>query len=97
MQVTIFKLMEGIELILQVVEETDDYYICKDVGNFRLVSQNELGVAPWSMFSEPSEPIKIFKRAVSAEIKPSQQIKNEYERAFGKLMTPPDASQKIII
>lgn len=97
MDVIIFKLMEGIELILQVSEESDDYYICKDVGCFRPISNTEMGVIPWSMFSEPKEPIKIFKRAVSAEIKPSQQIKNEYERAFGKLMTPPDASQKIII
>lgn len=86
----VIKLNEGSELIASKIDESEKYITVKDVGRFMMAGNNgEVAVVPFSPFTEPKETINLSKLGVLCIMTPSQQIKNEYERTFSKVMTPP--------
>jgi hypothetical protein len=87
----VIKLNEGSELIADKIDESETHITVKDVGRFMMAGNNgEVAVVPFSPFTDPKETISLSKLGVLCIMTPSQQVKNEYERTFSKVMTPPE-------
>lgn len=91
--IKIIRLSTGEELIADV-EKTSDSYVLKDVAILIPTQQNSLGLAPFMAYSEASKGMTVANQFVMFEVDPVQDLKNQYQQMFSKVMTP---ESKLII
>lgn len=84
-KVKVFKLINGEELIAEVLAEHSDNYDLKNPANIMLQptqnGQMGVGIAPYMPYV--TGDIKLFYVAVAAAGTPEQSMINEYNRIFG--------------
>jgi len=97
MSIKVLKLFDGLEVVAEVVEETDADFTVRKPSALRMVSHDQIGLTIFSPLIDPEDDIKFYKHGLIAVMDPTQEIKNEFERMHSKLMTPPDAKKKLIV
>ena len=84
MNVKVFKLINGEDLIAEVQEENADFFTLSTVASI-VMQQTERGVgvalAPYMPYV--SEQITLYKSGLTASSTPELQMLNEYNRIFG--------------
>lgn len=95
----IMKLVNGNEILGDVVKETDTHVTVKEpVRVVAIPSKTSpqmptVGFAPWAEFSEQKE-FTIHKAHVIVSMKPVQEFINQYNTMFGGIVAP---SSKLIV
>ena len=83
--VKVFKMINGEEIIAEVVKENVSYFELKNPANIMLQQtgngQMGVGIAPYMPYA--SGNINLYKNAIAAEADPDQSMVNEYNRIFG--------------
>lgn len=101
--IKIVRLATGEELICEVTHlkhtpQTDGAaYILKDVAILIPTQQNSLGLAPFMAYSDASKGMEIDPKFVMFVVDPVQDLKNQYQQMFSKIMTPESSDKKLII
>jgi hypothetical protein len=91
--IKIARLSTGEEL-LATVKETTTGYNFSDVAILIPTQQNSLGLAPFMAYSEAAKGMDIDKSFVMFMVDPVNDLKNQYQSMFNKVVTP---DKKIII
>ena len=84
MTIKVFKMINGEELICEVLETTDTQYSVKSPANIMLQQTERgmgVGIAPYMPYA--GDKITINRSAIAAEGVPDQNMQNEYNRIFG--------------
>ena len=90
----IMKLINGHEILGDVINETDTHVTVKEPVRVVAIPsktspQNPtVGFAPWAEFSEQKE-FTIHKAHVIVSMKPVQEFINQYNAMFGGIVAPP--------
>ena len=91
MAIKLFNLISGQECLVDIKEEKENSYICKNIIQLIPDPQNG-GVAMigYPMFKEASEPVEIGKDKIMCVSKPLQELVNQYNQQTGTgIVTPP--------
>lgn len=91
--IKIVRLSTGEELIADV-KETDAGLNLKDVAILIPTQQNSLGLAPFMAYSDAASGMDVDKQFVMFSVDPVQDLKNQYQQMFNKVLTP---ESKIIV
>lgn len=91
--IKIVRLATGEELICEVTGGPD-HYTFKDVAILIPTQQNSLGLAPFMAYSDAPKGMAIASNFVMFMVDPVQDLKNQYQTMFGKVVTQ---DKKIII
>ena len=83
--VKVFKMINGEEIIAEVVKETASHFELENPANIMLQQtgngQMGVGIAPYMPYV--SGNVKLFYVAIAASGTPEQSMVNEYNRIFG--------------
>jgi hypothetical protein len=91
--IKIVRIATGEELICDVKEQ-DGGYNLTDVAILIPTEANQLGLAPFMAYSDASGGFNINPSFIMFMVDPVEQLKNQYQQMFGKVMTP---DKKIIL
>tara|TARA_Y100000385_G_C13023880_1_gene607491 strand:+ start:177 stop:470 length:294 start_codon:yes stop_codon:yes gene_type:complete len=94
--VKLFRIITGEEVVAELVSETDDTITLKN-GLVVLPTNNGVGFAPWATIIDPEEPkITLLKQHVVYNVKVQEDVRQKYNQMFGsKLVTPEE--KKLIL
>jgi hypothetical protein len=85
MNIKVFKMINGEELISEVSKDNGHTYDLKNPASIMLQptpnGQMGVGIAPYMPYA--STTIYLYKSAIAAESTPDQGMENEYNRIFG--------------
>lgn len=93
--IKIVRISTGEELIADV-KEADSKIILTDVAILIPTQQNSLGLAPFMAYSDASKGFNIDTSMVMFMVDPVQDLKNQYQEMFSKIVTPSN-DKKIIM
>jgi hypothetical protein len=83
--VKVFKMINGEEIIAEVVKETASHFELENPANIMLQQtgngQMGVGIAPYMPYADGN--VNLYVGAIAAEAKPEQSMVNEYNRIFG--------------
>jgi hypothetical protein len=84
-KVKVFKMINGEEIIGEVIRSSDGLYELKSPANIMLQQtasgQMGVGIAPYMPYA--SGNVTLYMTAIAAEAEPDQNMVNEYNRIFG--------------
>ena len=87
--VFLFKLSSGEDIVGEVVEQTNDSYILKNVVQVLVIPQENGSVGvqmlPFPMIGEESEQIDVMKVNIVVKSNPSQGFMSSYNEKFGRI------------
>ncbi len=84
MAIKLFNLISGQECLVDIKEEKENSYICKNI--IQLIPD----MIGYPMFKDDSEPVEIGKDKIICESKPLQELVNQYNQQTGTgIVTPP--------
>jgi hypothetical protein len=85
MNVKVFKLINGEELISEVFNHYDKHLELKNPANIIIQQtssgQMGVGIAPYMPYADGN--VNLYKSAIASEAQPDQKMVNEYNRVFG--------------
>ena len=93
--IKIVRISTGEELIADV-KEADGKVILSDVAILIPTQQNQLGLAPFMAYSDASKGFDINTSMVMFMVDPVQDLQNQYQQMFSKIVTPSN-EKKIIM
>lgn len=93
--IKIVRISTGEELIADV-KEADGKIILTDVAILIPTQQNQLGLAPFMAYSDASKGFDINTSMVMFMVDPVQDLQNQYQQMFSKIVTPSN-DKKIIM
>ena len=93
--IKIVRISTGEELIADV-KESDGKIILTDVAILIPTQQNQLGLAPFMAYSDASKGFDINTSMVMFMVDPVQDLQNQYQQMFSKIVTPSN-EKKIIM
>ena len=93
--IKIVRISTGEELIADV-KEADGKIILTDVAILIPTQQNQLGLAPFMAYSDASKGFDINTSMVMFIVDPVQDLQNQYQQMFSKIVTPSN-EKKIIM
>ena len=93
--IKIVRISTGEELIADV-KESDGKIILTDVAILIPTQQNQLGLAPFMAYSDASKGFDINTSMVMFMVDPVQDLQNQYQQMFSKIVTPSN-DKKIIM
>jgi hypothetical protein len=83
--VKVFKMINGEEIIAEVVKENVSYFELKNPANIMLQQtgngQMGVGIAPYMPYATGN--VKLYVGAIASEAEPERSMINEYNRIFG--------------
>lgn len=91
--IKIVRLTTGEELIADTTVAGDEI-ILKDVAILIPTQSNQLGLAPFMAYSDAKDGFRTNSNCVMFIVEPVQELKNQYQQMFSKLITP--TASKII-
>jgi|TARA_B100000085_G_scaffold245568_1_gene238806 hypothetical protein len=91
MAIKLFNLISGQECLVDIHEEKEDSYVCKNI--LQLIPDPKSGgvaMIGFPMFKEDSAHTEIGKDKIMCESKPLQELVNQYNQQTGTgIVTPP--------
>ena len=93
--IKIVRISTGEELIADV-KEADGKIVLTDVAILIPTQQNQLGLAPFMAYSDASKGFDINTSMVMFMVDPVQDLQNQYQQMFSKIVTPSN-DKKIIM
>ena len=93
--IKIVRISTGEELIADV-KEADGKIVLTDVAILIPTQQNQLGLAPFMAYSDASKGFDINTSMVMFIVDPIQDLQNQYQQMFSKIVTPSN-EKKIIM
>jgi len=93
--IKIVRISTGEELIADV-KEADGKIVLTDVAILIPTQQNQLGLAPFMAYSDASKGFDINTSMVMFMVDPVQDLQNQYQQMFSKIVTPSN-EKKIIM
>ena len=91
MAIKLFNLISGQECLVDIKEEKENSYICKNI--IQLIPDPQSGgvaMIGYPMFKDDSEPVEIGKDKIICESKPLQELVNQYNQQTGTgIVAPP--------
>jgi len=93
--IKIVRISTGEELIADV-KEADGKIVLTDVAILIPTQQNQLGLAPFMAYSDASKGFDINTSMVMFMVDPIQDLQNQYQQMFSKIVTPSN-EKKIIM
>ena len=95
MTVKLIRMWSGEDVITDVIEKTNDYYIIENpIVAVPSQQQGQIAFAPWSPLLAKGDGIEVTKKYVVYEADPQEDIVEQYNSMFGKLSTP---TKKLIL
>ena len=95
MTVKLIRMWSGEDVITDVIEKTNDYYIIENpIVAVPSQQQGQIAFAPWSPLLAKGNGIEVTKKYVVYEADPQEDIVEQYNSMFGKLSTP---TKKLIL
>ena len=89
------RLSNGEQLIVDVIEETPEYFLIADALIAAPQGNDQLGFAPFCPLQDPDEKeVKLYKTHVLYMCKLLPQLEQQYCENFGKVSTP---TKKLIV
>lgn len=88
-KIKVFKLINGEDLIAEIVTEYDSYHEVINAANLVLQESEQgmsVGLATYLPYSEGN--IKLYLHGITSESTPEPHMLQEYKRVFGKIVTP---------
>ena len=95
MNIQLIRMMSNEMVVLEVVEENDDYLIVKDPVGLVPTKEGSLSFIPWSPLTEPDTYVKVYKRNIVYSTTPNEEVIKNYKEIFSTIITPQN-SGKII-
>ena len=89
------RLSSGEDVICNVLAIEDDYITVSDTIVAVPTGEGQIGFAPWSPLLKESEELSIQMTHVLYISFPNDNIKEQYERMFSSVLTPPE--KKLIL
>ena len=89
MTVKLIRMWSGEDVITDVIEKTNDYYIIENpIVAVPSPQQGNIAFAPWSPLLSKGSGIEITKKYVVYEADPQSDIVDQYNSMYGKISTP---------
>lgn len=89
------RLSNGEQLIVDLIEETDEYILVADALIAAPQNDTQLGFAPFCPLGDPDErEVKIYKQHILYITKLIPNLEQQYCETFGKVMAP---TKKIVV
>jgi hypothetical protein len=88
MSIKIVKMINGEELIGDVVDTLDGKIVIKDPVTLGMVERNQLGFIGYMPHANLSEGITLEPSKVMFVVPVDPKLENEYQAAFGKVIIP---------
>lgn len=95
MNIQLIRMMSNEMVILDVVEETDDYLTVKDPVALVPTKDGTLSFVPWSPLSEENTTVRVYTRNIVYSATPNEEVITNYKEIFSTIITPQN-SGKII-
>ena len=96
MNVKLVRMSSGEDLILNLIEEKENYLVVEDAIVAVPTGTGQLGFAPWSpLLDKRHKQIEVSKNFVVYVAEPSEDIVENYEKMLSPIAKPP--SKKLII
>ena len=89
------RLSSGEDVICNVLAIEDDYITVSDTIVAVPTGEGQIGFAPWSPLLKESEELSIQMSHVLYISFPNDNIREQYERMFSSVLTPPE--KKLIL
>ncbi len=89
------RLSSGEDVICNVLAIEDDYITVSDTIVAVPTGEGQIGFAPWSPLLKESEELSIQMTHVLYISFPNDNIREQYERMFSSVLTPPE--KKLIL
>ena len=86
--IKIVRLTTGEELICDLKVTNVDQVILKDVAILIPTQQNQLGLAPFMAYSDAKDGFHTTMASVMFIVEPVNELKNQYQQMFSKVITP---------
>jgi hypothetical protein len=87
-QIKVFKLSTGEEIICELTKEEDDRLYCKTPFGVGVNQQGNLVFVPYMQYTNAAEEIVLHKQHVMVSADPVQSIYDDYMRATRKVFMP---------
>ena len=95
MTVKLIRMWSGEDVITDVIEKTNDYYIIENpIVAVPSQQQGQIAFAPWSPLLAKGKVIEVTKKYVVYEADPQEDIIEQYNSMFGKISKP---NKKLIL
>ena len=95
MTVKLIRMWSGEDVITDVIEKTNDYYIIENpIVAVPSPQQGNIAFAPWSPLLAKGNGIEVTKKYVVYEADPQEDIIEQYNSMFGKISKP---TKKLIL
>jgi hypothetical protein len=83
-KIKVFKLINGEEIISEIVKQFDDYLELKNPAQIVMQQTKDgVGVAMAPYMPYASQNIELYKHAIASSAVPDVKMENEYSRLFG--------------
>tara|TARA_Y100001937_G_C7013494_1_gene282057 strand:+ start:271 stop:555 length:285 start_codon:yes stop_codon:yes gene_type:complete len=94
MTVKLIRMWSGEDVVTDIVEKTNDYYIIENpIVAVPSPQEGRIAFAPWSPLIS-KDRIEVTKKYVVYEANPQEEIIEQYNSMFGKVSTP---TKKLIL
>ena len=94
--VKLFRISTGEEIIAELVSETDDVVTLKN-GLVVLPTNNGVGFAPWATVIDPDDPeITLCKKFIVYMVNVQEGVRQKYNQMFGSNLVTPEEKKLIL-
>jgi hypothetical protein len=88
-EIKVLKFLSGEDCACTIVERNEDHLIVEDVITPVPIGQDQMGFAPWcTLMGKNKKPVTVYKTAIVCEYEPDDQLINQYQEMFSKIITP---------
>lgn len=95
MSIQLIRMLSNEMVVLDVVEENEDYLTVKDPVGLVPTKEGSLSFVPWSPLSEQDTTVKVYTRNIVYSTTPNEEVVKNYKEIFSTIITPQN-SGKII-
>jgi hypothetical protein len=88
MNVKVFRLNSGEEILSRFEEQTDGWLL-KDPAILVPVGQGQIGLMPWMMYTKATKGILIPKSFVAFTVEPLDELKSQYDTGLNEGIVAP--------
>lgn len=88
MSIQLIRMLSNEMVILDVVEETEDYLTVKDPVGLVPTKEGTLSFVPWSPLSEKDTTVKVYIRNIVYSATPNEEVIKNYNDIFSTIITP---------
>ena len=95
MNIQLIRMVSNEMVIVDVVEEKDNYLMVKDPVGLVPTENGSLSFVPWSPLTEENTALKVYTRNIVYCTTPNEEVVRNYKEIFSSIITPQN-SGKII-